>query len=243
MIPVIQIKDLGLIDYNEAWDYQYLLRDRLIGQKRSQTRIQEGDHPFEIPNYLLFCEHPNVYTLGKSGDKSNLLINQIQLKEKDAKFLEINRGGDITYHGPGQVVMYPILDLDQFFTDVHRYVRSLEEIVIRTLKAFEIDSFRVPEFTGVWITRNNKKLKICAIGVHLSRWVTMHGLALNVNTNLEYFNAIVPCGIDRKDFEVTSMAELLKREINVSDVKRELGKNFREVFECQLELKNEIGSL
>ena len=243
MKPLVQIEDLGRIEYNSAWDYQYILRDKLIQQKRSLNGKPSDQKHFKIPNYLLFCEHPHVYTLGKSGDISNLLINENQLKEKQAKFLNINRGGDITYHGPGQVVLYPILDLDQFFTDVHRYVRSLEEIVIRTLNVFDIDCFRVPEFTGVWTSLEGKNLKLCAIGVHLSRWVTMHGLALNVNTNLDYFGAIVPCGIDHKDFEVTSMSQMLNQEVELKKVKHELINNFGDVFDCDVRMKNEINSI
>ena len=197
----------GLIDYKECWDYQTSIFDEIIEQK---ILIRKGlAKEKETQNFLIFCEHPHVYTLGKTGEKSNLLIDENVLKSKGVNYYHINRGGDITYHGPGQIVGYPILDLDNFFTDINTYLRYLEESVILTLRDYGIDSMRLKGATGVWIDGDNplKARKICAIGVKLSRWVTMHGFAFNVNTDLEYFNHIVPCGIKNK--EVTSLEKEL----------------------------------
>ena len=187
----VKFIDLGLIDYKQAWDYQEKLFDEVVQTKISNRNLSENQQQ-PTNNYLLFCEHPHVYTLGKSGDEQNLLVNETQLKEKQATYYKINRGGDITYHGPGQIVGYPILDLDNFFTDIHKYLRYLEEMVILTLAEYGIESGRSEGETGVWLETNTPNArKICAMGVRASRWVTMHGFALNVNTDLNYFNNMV----------------------------------------------------
>ncbi len=227
----VKLIDLGLIDYKKAWDYQEKLFDEVV-QTKSNNRKLPSESVLPTPNFLIFCEHPNVYTLGNSGDKQHLLINEQQLEEKSATFYKINRGGDITYHGPGQIVGYPILDLDNFFTDIHKYLRFLEEIVIRTLLEYGIESSRSKGETGVWIDVDNplRARKICAMGVRASRWVTMHGFALNVNVDLGYFNNIIPCGITDK--AVTSMNKELGKEIDMVEVKQKLKKHFAELFEC-----------
>ena len=222
--------DLGLMDYKEAWDYQQNLFDEIVEIKK-QNRKNNTD--LKTPNYFLFVEHPHVYTLGKSGDKSNLLIDKSQLKNKKASFYKINRGGDITYHGPGQIVGYPILDLENFFTDIHKYLRFLEEAVIMTLDNFGIQAERNDGKTGVWLDVNTPfPKKICAMGVRASRWVTMHGFALNVNVELDYFNNIIPCGLT--DNIVTSMNnELNKSEINIDEVKVVLKNSFSSTFDSK----------
>lgn len=223
------------MDYKTAWDYQTELHQELVAAKlkrRLHTPEQEnGTEP--IRHYLIFCEHPPVYTLGKSGSESNLLLSADQLQKNGFQYYKINRGGDITYHGPGQIVGYPIFDLDDFFTDVHRYVRTLEEAIIQTLAHYDIIAMRVPQYTGVWLpaTADGEPLrKICAIGVHLSRWVTMHGFAFNVNTNLNHFGYIVPCGIADEDKAVTSMQKELGREINIDEVKNILKEKLASLF-------------
>jgi len=230
-MPVVRCEDIGLKDYKEAWDYQEKLFKEIIDQKLLVRDQLSPDLAPETPlNHLLFCEHPHVYTLGKSGEESNLLIDDKALKNHQASFYKINRGGDITYHGPGQLVMYPIFDLDQFFTDIHKYMRYLEEAVILTLSEFGIIAGRVDGLTGVWIdggTANARK--ICAMGVKSSRWVTMHGIALNVNTDLSYFNHIVPCGITDK--AVTSMHLESGKPINMSEVRESLKINMANVFD------------
>ena len=224
--PSVKVIDLGLIDYKEAWDYQENLFKTAIDLKIS-NRNGETD---QIPeNYLLFCQHPHVYTLGKSGKQENLLLNEMQLDEYDATFYKINRGGDITYHGPGQLVVYPIFDLEQFFTDIHKYMRFLEEAVILTLKDFGIQSGRVDGLTGVWIGGENENArKICAMGVKSSRWVTMHGIGFNINTDLNYFSHIIPCGIDDK--AVTSMQRELGNPLNINEVAQRLQIHLSELF-------------
>ncbi len=227
-------KDLGRVSYREAWDLQQRLHDEAIRRKReNRERSDRGEALLPISHHLLFCEHPPVMTLGRSGAEANLLLDEDGLLENGIEFFKINRGGDITYHGPGQVVGYPIFDLDEFFTDVHRYVRFLEEAVIRTLAEYGIvDAYRIKEFTGVWLPQKGwlPKRKICAIGVHLSRWVTMHGFAFNVNTDLGYFRHIVPCGIDDKDKDVTSLAKELGHTIDEHEVKEKLRHHFAEIF-------------
>ena len=225
----VAFTDLGRIDYQEAWDLQTRLNQELIAQKR-QPEPQPPLHHF------LFCEHDPVYTLGKSGSKDNLLLDSEGLDANAVQFYKINRGGDITYHGPGQVVGYPIFDLDCFFTDIHRYIRSLEEAIIRTLADFGISGTRMEGYTGVWLKEKaeKKRQKICAIGVHLSRWVTMHGFALNVNTDLQYFGHIIPCGITDQDKEVTTMAAQLGSAVDMDAVKRALMKHFSEIFEFEI---------
>lgn len=213
MNQVIPI-DLGLIDYKKAWDFQEELFQKSIQQK---IALRNGTASEKTKNYLLFCEHPHVYTLGKSGSVANLLLNENQLEEKEANFYQINRGGDITYHGPGQLVVYPIFDLDYFFTDIHKYMRLLEESVIQTLAEFGIVGDRYPSFTGVWLEPTSSKArKICAMGVKCSRWVTMHGIGFNINSDLSYFSNIIPCGIDDKS--VTSMKNELGFEVDFNKV-------------------------
>lgn len=229
-------KDLGTVDYKATWDYQEKLLHSIVQQKNELR--QTPDSGLQTPNYLLFCEHPHVYTLGKSGSQDHLLLDENQLNEKDATFYKINRGGDITYHGPGQIVGYPILNLDYFFNDVHKYLRYLEEIIIRTLAEYNITASRIENLTGVWLDAEDKKRarKICAYGVRCSRWVTMHGFAFNVNTDLEYFNNIIPCGIPDKS--VTSMKQELGTDVNINEVKEKIKKHFATVFNCELTEKN-----
>ena len=223
-------KDLGSIDYQQAWDYQTGLHQELVSRKRQSkedsTQVDERKH------YLLFCEHPHVYTLGKSGSLDHLLLDERGLNEKEATFYKINRGGDITYHGPGQIVGYPIFDLDGFFTDVHKYVRFLEDAVIQVLADYDIEGIRESGYTGVWLPENEKGglRKICAIGVHLSRWVSMHGFAFNVNTNLDYFGNIVPCGIAEQNRSVTSLQNELGRTLDIELVKTQLKDKFKSLF-------------
>lgn len=224
----IIFEDLGLIDYQEAWDYQEKLLAETVALKIVNRKSPEIARP--TPNYLLFCQHPHVYTLGKSGSADNLLIPEATLKEKAASFYKINRGGDITYHGPGQLVAYPILDLDNFFTDIHKYLRLLEEAVILTLAEYNLKAGRIDGLTGVWLgyeLQQNPR-KICAMGVKCSRWVTMHGLALNVNTNLSYFNYIVPCGI--ADKAVTSMEQELGYAVSLEEVGQKLLNHLVQLF-------------
>lgn len=220
---------LNTIDYQEAWSYQEKLFAETIALKTANRQLPPAEQQ-ATPNYLIFCQHPPVYTLGKSGLESHLLLNQHGLEQKQAQFYKINRGGDITYHGPGQLVAYPILDLDNFFTDIHKYLRLLEEAVILTLADFNIAAGRIAGLTGVWIDFEEQQnpRKICAMGVKCSRWVTMHGLALNVNTDLSYFNHIVPCGIPDK--AVTSMQQELKTEVPLVDVEQKLLFYFAQLF-------------
>ncbi len=223
-------KDLGLIDYKEAWDYQTNYFDNTVNLKIKNRKQTDQSKLETTQNYLFFCEHPHVYTLGKSGSEDNLLIGEAVLKQKGATYYKINRGGDITYHGPGQLVGYPILDLDHFFTDIHQYLRYLEEAVIRTLAEYNIVGGRVKGQTGVWIDEDLPTArKICALGVKTSRWVTLHGFALNVNTDLDYFNNIIPCGITDK--AVTSIQKELGKEIDIDEVKGKLKKHLATVFE------------
>ncbi|MGH2622483.1 MAG: lipoyl(octanoyl) transferase LipB [Sphingobacterium sp.] len=226
----VQFIDWGLLDYQAAWDQQEEIFGKTVAIKH--TNRVNGEEQ-QTPNYLIFTEHPHVYTLGKSGHEEYLLLDEQGLKEKDAVFYKINRGGDITYHGPGQIVGYPILDLDNFFTDIHLYLRKLEEAIILTLAEFGITSGRYPGYTGVWLDADNEKArKICAMGVRASRWVTMHGFAFNVNTDLDYFGNIIPCGIEDKD--VTSMAKELGHEVDLDLVKTKLKKNLADQLEMNL---------
>ncbi|WP_411556578.1 lipoyl(octanoyl) transferase LipB [Lutibacter sp. TH_r2] len=225
----VQLQDLGLKDYKDTWDFQENLFQKIIDIKIG-NRKNETSNP--TPNYFLFVEHPHVYTLGKSGDLSNLLLNEEQLKQKGATFYKINRGGDITYHGPGQIVGYPILDLDNFFTDIHKYLRFLEEVIIKTLEEYGIKSERSKGETGVWLDVGTPfARKICAMGVRTSRWVTMHGFALNVNTNLGYFDNIIPCGIKGK--AVTTMEAELNRKIPMEEVQQKILNHFTNLFEVE----------
>ena len=230
----VHFEDLGKISYKPAWDYQTELFDETIAIKIKNRDLPEGAEHQPTKNYLLFCEHPHVYTLGKSGSMENLLLNNLALKEKDIEFFNTSRGGDITYHGPGQNVGYPILDLDNFFTDIHLYMRNLEEIFIRVLDVYGIKGERFPGSTGVWLDPENpaRARKICALGVKTSRWVTMHGWAFNINTDLKYFNYIVPCGISDKG--VTSLQKELGRVVDLEEAKSIVKEKFAEVFQCEL---------
>jgi len=234
MNKIVELQDLGNKDYKETWDYQESLFKAIVDLK-IKNRRENSD--IETPNYFLFVEHPHVYTLGKSGDMSNLLVTEKQLKEKNASFYKVNRGGDITYHGPGQIVGYPILDLDNFFTDIHKYLRLLEEMIILTLAEYGLKAERSKGETGVWLDVGTPfARKICAMGVRASRWVTMHGFALNVNANLGYFDNMIPCGIKGK--AVTSLnVELSQTTVNESEVKEKLLKHFEHLFEAQLKIK------
>ncbi|HAL83564.1 MAG TPA: lipoyl(octanoyl) transferase [Mucilaginibacter sp.] len=232
-------RDWGLIDYKEAWNKQEALFADTVNKKieiRNHQAVTEGDEYLEYiptPNYLIFCEHPHVYTLGKSGKSEHLLLDEKGLKEKHATYYPINRGGDITYHGPGQIVSYPILDLDNFFTDIHLYLRTLEEAVILTLADYGLKAGRYPGYTGVWFDADNDRArKICALGVRCSRWVTMHGLAFNINTELDYFKNIVPCGIDDKD--VTSMQRELGQVVDIIEVKEILKHHISVLFGMEI---------
>lgn len=237
--PVI-FSDLGNMEYQEAWDLQEQLLARNVEVKSQRWRADEGAAitpaglPADTVHHLLFVEHPPVYTLGKSGKIEHVLISDEDRKKNNLAFFRINRGGDITFHGPGQLVVYPILDLEKFYTDIGKYLRSLEEVIILTLAQYGIAAGRSPGETGVWLDpgQRGRERKICAIGIRSSRWITMHGLAFNVNTELEYFNNIVPCGI--ADKQVTSMAKELSCETNMDEVKSRVRKNFETVFDVEL---------
>jgi len=232
-MQTVQFQDLGKMRYQEAWDYQTALHRILVDNKLKNKHLTPKSYPQE--HQLLLVEHPPVYTLGKSGSMNNLLLSEAELLERNIEFFPINRGGDITFHGPGQIVGYPILDLECFFTDVHRYVRNIEEVIIRTIAEYGITGIRVKDYTGVWVSSPNPKLsKICAIGVHLSRWTTLHGWAFNVNTPLEYYEHIIPCGIDDADKTVTSLAQLLGYEVDMEEVKVKIKRHFEAVFECSI---------
>lgn len=246
-------RDLGIIDYKTAWDYQEELLQANVAIKSAARKAQEAvisqDSPFTIDdsplnnklqttnykpqttNYFLFCEHPAVYTLGKSGNISNVLMSEAELQQNHIQFFNTNRGGDITFHGPQQIVGYPILDLENFYTDIGKYLRNLEEVIILTIADYGIKGERSAGETGVWIEPGvaGKERKICAIGVRCSRWITMHGFALNVNTDLSYFNNIIPCGI--QDKQVTSIEKELGKKVDYEEVKRKTWKNFEKVFE------------
>jgi len=232
----VQVCDWGVIAYKDAWEAQTKLFEKVIAQK-VQNRKLAPNKKEKTSNYLIFCEHPHVYTLGKSGKTSHLLLSEEQLEAKKISYYPINRGGDITYHGFGQLVCYPILDLDNFFTDIHRYLRFLEEAIIRTLAEYNLQAGRIEKLTGVWLDSEIQEnpRKICAMGVKASRWVTMHGLALNVNTDLSYFEHIIPCGI--QDKAVTSMAKELHKEILMQEVKSKLQRHLAELFEMNLVLE------
>ncbi|GAB2703677.1 lipoyl(octanoyl) transferase LipB [Mucilaginibacter koreensis] len=228
----VTVQDWGLIDYKQAWEQQEALFAETVKLK---TDMRNGlvDAETPTPNYLIFCEHPHVYTLGKSGKPEHLLLDEAGLKEKQAVYYPINRGGDITYHGPGQLVSYPILDLDNFFTDIHLYLRTLEEAVMLTIGEFGLKGERYPGYTGVWLDADKPAArKICAMGVRCSRWVTMHGLALNVNSHLDYFKNIVPCGIDDKD--VTSIERELGHAVDIKKVEQILQHHISVLFDMEL---------
>jgi lipoyl(octanoyl) transferase len=222
-------QDLGVVDYKEAWDYQEKLFKSIVDLKMHNRAHPEDEK--QTDNYLLFCEHPHVYTLGKNGSENNLLANMLELQQKEATFYKINRGGDITYHGPGQIVGYPILDLDNFSPDIHMYVANLEEAVIHTIAEYGLKGDRLKGASGVWLDANSpaKARKICAIGIRSSRWVTMHGFAFNVNTDLSYFELINPCGFTDK--KATSMQAELNRNIPIDEVKTKLKQHLRDIFD------------
>lgn len=231
----VEFYDLGRAPYQPVWDLQTAIQQRLVNEKLARRKEQKLYKPGDQSNdVLLFVEHPHVYTLGKSGNETNMLKGMAELAEIDAEFIEIDRGGDITYHGPGQVVGYPIFDMDRHFTDIHKYLRYLEEVIIKTCADYGIEAGRIEGLTGVWVGDQ----KICAMGIRCSRWVTMHGFAFNVNTDLSYFNHIVPCGI--ADKEVTSLQELLGHNVDPAEVKEHLVTHFEEVFDIAI---TEVDSL
>lgn len=229
----ILFQDLGLMDYKACWDFQEELFNGIIQRKIANRQLPDQE---QVPteNYLLFVEHPPVYTLGKSGDEKNLLLNEQGLADEKADYYKINRGGDITYHGPGQLVAYPILDLDNFFTDIHKYLRLLEETIILTLQEYGITGARSKGETGVWLDVDDplKARKICAMGVRCSRWVTMHGWGFNVNTDMSYFKHIIACGIPDK--AVASLNTELGRPVDMQEIKEKLKRNFASLFEAEL---------
>lgn len=236
MRPTVRFRDLGEIEYGAAWQLQEGLLSENLAVKSQWYNVPQEDRPVDIGtvNHLLFCRHPHVYTLGKSGHMENLLVNDNRLRDLDVSFYKTNRGGDITYHGPGQLVGYPVLDLELFFTDLGRYMRSLEEVIINTLSFYDIKGDRLPGSTGVWLDPDvpGRARKICAMGVRCSRWVTIHGFALNINTDLSYFNYIVPCGISDK--AVTSIAKELGRSIDEKETEELLKAEFAKVFNVKI---------
>jgi lipoyl(octanoyl) transferase len=234
-MPSVQYQNLGQMRYQAAWDYQTEWHRRLVDNKLNNRHLKPGE--YEQAHALLLVEHPPVYTLGRSGSMEHLLLSEAALQERGIEFFPINRGGDITFHGPGQIVGYPILDLECFFTDVHRYVRNLEEVIIRTIAEYGLTGIRMPDYTGVWLAPNEQYphfRKICAIGVHLSRWTTLHGWAFNVNTPLHFFDYIVPCGIADADKAVTSLDKELGHLVEMEAVRQQIKRHFAAVFECEL---------
>lgn len=228
----VHFQELGLIDYKECWDYQEKLFSETVQLKIHNRKAGTGKQ-IDTKNYLLFCEHPHVYTMGKTGSLNHLLLNETEFAERGLAYYKINRGGDVTYHGPGQIVGYPILDLDNFFTDIGKYLRLIEETIIKTLGHYGLKGDRIKGATGVWLDADKPSArKICAIGVRTSRWVTMHGFAFNVDTELDYFKNIVPCGIDDK--AVTSLNNELQTHVNIEEVKGLLRVNFSELFNVKL---------
>ena len=240
MNPVINkdiyVTDLGSIDFKKAWDYQTVLFEKVLAAKTANRLLRLHEQQ-ATENHLLFCQHPHVYTLGKSGKENNLLLSPAGLSTVNASYYHINRGGDITYHGPGQLVGYLIIDLENFFTDIHKYMRFLEESVIQTLKEFDVEAGRIAGLTGVWIDIAHHPRKICAFGVKTSRWITMHGLALNVNPDLTYFNHIVPCGI--QDKAVTSLQAELGHEVEIKEVQEILQDKITSLFEMNLKVNHD----
>jgi len=247
IMQTVFFQDLGVQKYQQAWDFQAGLHRALVDNKLKNRDLAPKSYPQH--HHLLLVEHPPVYTLGKSGSIDNLLLSEAELSARGIEYYPINRGGDITFHGPGQIVGYPILDLECFFTDVHRYVRDIEEVIIRTLAEYGMRAFRIKDYTGVWVggdananeedhplssERTTGFRKICAIGVHLSRWVTLHGWAFNVNTSLDYFNYIIPCGISDPDKTVTSLQRELGREVDMEEVKYHIKQHFGAVFGCEI---------
>ncbi len=228
----IKFEDLGIMDYSTAWEYQENLMKNAI-EIKMKNRKSPAEQIIETPNYFLFVEHPHVYTLGKSGDENNMLISTETLEKINASYVKTNRGGDITYHGYGQIVGYPVLDLENFFTDIHRYMRNLEEVIILTMADYGLKGKRSQGETGVWLDVGKPfARKICAMGVKASRWVTIHGFAFNVNTDMRYFEHIIPCGIKGK--QVTSLERELGQKLNIEEVKNKIKRHFSEVFKCEL---------
>ena len=230
----IILRDIGKSSFSDAWQYQENIFKQTIDQK---VKNRSNEKKIDTNNYLIITEHNPVYTIGKSGDISNLLLNDEEMKIQGIEFYKINRGGDITYHGPGQIMGYPIIDLDNFFTDINLYLRKLEEVIINTLKSYDLNGFTIKGETGVWV-KDNKGFskKVCAFGIRASRWVTMHGFSFNVNPELNYFKNIIPCGI--KDKGVTSVCELKNTNIEMSEIKQILYKNFAESFSAELVSEN-----
>jgi len=230
----IILRDIGKSSFSDAWEYQEDIFKKIIDQK---IKNRSNENKMETNNFLIITEHDPVYTIGKSGDISNLLLNDDEMKTQGIEFYKINRGGDITYHGPGQIMGYPIIDLDNFFTDINLYLRKLEEVIINTLKSYDLEGFTIKGETGVWVKDNNGlSKKVCAFGIRASRWVTMHGFSFNVNPELNYFKNIIPCGITDKG--VTSVSELKKRNIEMNEIKQILYKNFAESFNAKLVFEN-----
>jgi lipoyl(octanoyl) transferase len=230
----IILRDIGKSSFSDAWEYQEDIFKKIIDQK---IKNRSNENKMETNNFLIITEHDSVYTIGKSGDISNLLLNDDEMKTQGIEFYKINRGGDITYHGPGQIMGYPIIDLDNFFTDINLYLRKLEEVIINTLKSYDLEGFTIKGETGVWVKDNNGlSKKVCAFGIRASRWVTMHGFSFNVNPELNYFKNIIPCGITDKG--VTSVSELINRNIEMNEIKQILYKNFAESFSAKLVFEN-----
>ena len=230
----IILRDIGKSSFSDAWEYQEDIFKKIINQK---IKNRSNENKMETNNFLIITEHDPVYTIGKSGDISNLLLNDDEMKTQGIEFYKINRGGDITYHGPGQIMGYPIIDLDNFFTDINLYLRKLEEVIINTLKSYDLEGFTIKGETGVWVKDNNGlSKKVCAFGIRASRWVTMHGFSFNVNPELNYFKNIIPCGITDKG--VTSVSELKNRNIEMNEIKQILYKNFAESFSAKLVFEN-----
>jgi lipoyl(octanoyl) transferase len=230
----IILRDIGKSSFSDAWEYQEDIFKKIIDQK---IKNRSNENKMETNNFLIITEHDPVYTIGKSGDISNLLLNDDEMKTQGIEFYKINRGGDITYHGPGQIMGYPIIDLDNFFTDINLYLRKLEEVIINTLKSYDLEGFTIKGETGVWVKDNNGlSKKVCAFGIRASRWVTMHGFSFNVNPELNYFKNIIPCGITDKG--VTSVSELINRNIEMTEIKQILYKNFAESFSAKLVFEN-----
>ena len=225
----IILKDIGRTSFSDAWKFQEDVFQKIIDQKVQNRALEKK---IETNNYLIFTEHNPVYTIGKSGDMSNLLLSENQLKDKEIEFFKINRGGDITFHGPGQIMGYPILDLDNFFTDINIYLRSLENTIIDTLRLYDISGFTIKGETGVWVNKDKKLKKICAFGIRASRWVTMHGFSLNVNTDLDKFNYIIPCGITDKG--VTSISEIKNEIIDIDKLKKRIIESFAKNFKAEI---------
>ena len=226
----ILVRDIGRLSFSDAWKYQEKIFKKIIDQKVQNRSLNEK---IETKNILILTEHNHVYTIGKSGDISNLLIDKKELIKREIEFFKINRGGDITYHGPGQIMGYPIFDLDNFFTDINLYLRKLEEVIINTLKSYSLKGFTIKGETGVWVKDNNGlSKKICAFGIRASRWVTMHGLCLNVDPDLSFFDHIIPCGIQNKG--ITSLKQLKKGDIDINEVKSRLVENFKLVFNAKI---------